>query len=97
MPSPQLLKQLEHFNEVRRLMAAAGFAEPGQDVPRLTADEVREQELGHRVGVSPRDVADVLIARRSEHLAAAVADGYVVESDECGDPRVVDYAVAGAR
>lgn len=94
MPSPHLLKKIAHFSEVRRLMAESGFVAPGQTVPQLSVDEVREQELGFRVGVSARDVATVLITRRSEQLAGAVADGYV-ESDESGDPRVMASARTG--
>jgi hypothetical protein len=83
------MKQLDHLTAVRCKLAAAGFAAPGQNVAQLTGAEMREQSLGYAAGVSADDVATVFIARRIDHLTTAVADGYVVESDENGHPRVL--------
>lgn len=60
---PSRIDFWNHFYDVRRLMAEAGFAD-GQDVAVLTADEIDEQLHGFRAGVSASDVAEQFVSRR---------------------------------
>lgn len=69
MPNP--FDYFEHFADVRKLMAQAGFAPPGAEVAELTPLEMREQELGRQAGVSAADVAEEFIARRRLAMGSA--------------------------
>lgn len=61
---PSRIAFWDHFYDVRRLMAEAGFGHDGCDLAVLTTDERDEQLLGFRAGISASDVAEQFVARR---------------------------------
>lgn len=71
MPSKALLDSLTHLTDVRQIMARAGFGHEGSALAVLTNEEVDEQILGAKAGVSAADVAEQFITRRRSAMGEA--------------------------
>lgn len=62
---------MPHYLRVRQIMTDAGFADATSGLATLTKQEIDEQYLGWKAGVSPEDVAEQFIARRRLAMSTA--------------------------